>query len=293
MSQSLMRPARPSDLPDILTINAAALATHTQAQFCHPFRESHPEAYLRVFQHQARKKALLEPDGVNFNVVIEDSESGKVVAWAYWRRLQGTALESKLEKSRKEIQQTSSNFTTTDTTQSHNDPSIRNSESNESTEGGEWNSDNEESSPSASRSRVRLAHAFSAADNLLYFSTPHWYLSLLMVHPAHKRVGHATRLTLWGMQRAAADGIPCLLIASEQGEHVYTRLGWRMLGRRKFPGLEDMPDEERRREEEVLGKEVVREQFNVVGLSVMIWGDRDTDIEIFEKYKDIDMEGVV
>ncbi|KAK6337967.1 hypothetical protein TWF696_001440 [Orbilia brochopaga] len=280
MTPPIMRPGRASDLPAILTINAAALATHTQAQFCHPFREAHPDAFLRVFQRQARKKALTEPDGVNFNVVIEDPESGQVIAWAFWRRMQGAALESKLEKCRKELQPTTLDLSSTTV----------DAERSISTDK-EWSSDDEEGSPSASRCRVRLAHALSAADNLLYFSTPHWYLSLLMVHPAHKRAGHGTRLTLWGMQRAAAESLPCLLVASKQGEQVYQRLGWRMVGRRRYPKLEDMPDEDRRREEGVLGKDALEEQFAVLGPSVMVWGDKETDLEVFERYKSA-MEGM-
>ncbi|KAJ6258672.1 hypothetical protein Dda_6720 [Drechslerella dactyloides] len=278
-----MRPACPADLPAILAISAAALDTHTHALFCHPFRESHPAAFLRVFQRHARKKALTEPDGVNFNVVIEDPDSGQVVAWAFWRRMQGVALEEKLEKCRKELQSAEQTATSAPRAMTHESTSPQDDE---------WTSDDEESSPSASRCRVRLTNALTAADNLLYFSAPHWYLSLLMVHPEYKRAGHGTRLTLWGMKRAAADGLPCLLVASDQGERLYGRLGWRMVGRRKFPKLEDMPDDERRREEELLGKDVVEEQFAASAPSVMVWGDAEADFDVFERYKSA-MEGVM
>ncbi|EWC44919.1 hypothetical protein DRE_00978 [Drechslerella stenobrocha 248] len=295
-----LREPRPSDLPDILAINAAALANYAQAQFTHPFRHLHPAAFECAMTHGPREKLAAAPDGTSFNIVLEDPETHSVVAWGFWRRNHGPAFTSKIDGYRAlaargpHVQDASDLAIITPSggpiaSAPNTNININiNIDSGNSNGGvGEQAKPRElempaEVSPSASPARVRLSKICAANDALAHFAHPHWYLSHLLVHPAHKRKGYGTTLTLWGMQRARADGLPCLLTASIEGEKLYSRLGWRVIGRRTLPRLEDMPEAERAMEERLLGKAVVEEQFTALPPSVMAWGDRVEDYAVLE-----------
>lgn len=95
-------------------------------------------------------------------------------------------------------------------------------------------------------------------------------------------------MTLWGLYHAAKEGVPVYLTASIEGEGLYKKLGFKVIGEKSFPTVDEMSEEDRRREEEVLGREVVVEEFRVVRPKIMVWeGTLEDEIfmdnEIIEK----------
>ncbi|KAF3933986.1 hypothetical protein ABW19_dt0209133 [Dactylella cylindrospora] len=256
--QLLMRPAKPDDIPTVLTICRHALPTHEVANFTHPYRHIHSSSYLSSMDSSPTKK-ISENISNCYNLVMEDGESGEVVAWAYWRRNVGEEYEAKVEKYRKVLN------------------------GDRGGDGSGVKVDEEElGNPAASAARLMLMARCAAGDTVRYFSNPHWYLSQLFVPPSQKRKGLGTLLVLWGMRRASLEGLPCFLTASDEGERLYTRLGFEEVGRRSWPKLEDMNEEDRRKEEEFFGKEMLVEQFNIVPPLVMRWDD----YSVLKRYKD-------
>lgn len=59
----------------------------------------------------------------------------------------------------------------------------------------------------------------------------HWELYFLGVDPAFGRRGLGSDLIKWGQQRAAEDGVPLLLWASQQGEPLYLRMGFKEIAK--------------------------------------------------------------
>ncbi|KAF3923146.1 hypothetical protein ABW20_dc0108023 [Dactylellina cionopaga] len=257
-----LRPAHPDDISDVLALSQLSLDGHVQAQFTHPFRYEYPAEFLLAMDNVVRKK-LAETGPKGYNLVIEDPESGKIVGWAFWRRNAGQEYETKVEKYKR--------ITAGDDDENSN----KNEQSGVA------------QNKAASIPRMLLANKCAINDTLNYFSSPHWYLSQLIVHPSQKRKGHGSVLTLWGMQKGREEGLPCYLSASPEGEKLYGRLGWREVGQRTSPMLEDMSEEDMKVEEKAFGMEALKEQFDVKTQKIMKWGDKERDFEIFKTYEDI------
>lgn len=76
--------------------------------------------------------------------------------------------------------------------------------------------------------RVR-AETMSEGDNVTEALPGAWQLDLLGVHPSAQRRGVGGRLVEWGMEKAQAEGIPCVLSASGDGVRLYERYGFRIV----------------------------------------------------------------
>lgn len=50
------------------------------------------------------------------------------------------------------------------------------------------------------------------------------------MHPDYQRRGAGTRMMRWGMDLAAAEGVPVCLSASLAGLHMYHNLGFKAIG---------------------------------------------------------------
>ncbi|KAK6531942.1 hypothetical protein TWF694_003106 [Orbilia ellipsospora] len=266
-----LRPATPTDLPAILEITRLSLEEHAQAQFTYPNRSRYPADFVTAMDETPRKK-LAESPPLSYNLVIEDPGSGKVVAWGFWRRNAGVEFTSKIAKY-KELDAAKYNHSG-----NNNDNNI----------GGKADGKDVQVdfNPAASRARMQLCDRCVIRDTLAFFTQPHWYLSQLMVHPEQKRKGYGRLLTLWGMRRAREEGFPAFLTASPQGERLYTSLGWRDIGSRSFPKLEEMSEEDRRAEEEMFGKETLEEHFSIAPPRIMKWGNGEEDYAGLDKYGD-------
>lgn len=72
------------------------------------------------------------------------------------------------------------------------------------------------------------------------------HLQILGVRPDHWRRGIGSELVRWGMNTATAKKIPLTVLASPMGLHLYTRLGFRKLGRSitQVPGEDEKVDTE-------------------------------------------------
>lgn len=53
------------------------------------------------------------------------------------------------------------------------------------------------------------------------------WISLVLVHPEHRGRGIASRMMRWAVERAHEEGWTAMLDATEQGSHVYRKLGFR------------------------------------------------------------------
>ncbi|KAK6513697.1 hypothetical protein TWF506_008136 [Arthrobotrys conoides] len=235
-----LRPSNPSDLPAILTIHAHSLPLHTHAIFTNPFRHLHPASYTAYTSTSPTNK-LLSPSPHVYNLTITTNPQNTPTSWAFWRR----NLNPHLTPPSPSPSPTPSLIPT--------------------------NTQELEKYPSLSLPRLHLCTLHSLTDARTHFSSPHYYLSHLLVHPDHKRKGYGTLLTLWGLYHAAKDGVPVYLVASTEGEGLYKKLGFRVIGEKSYPSIDEMSEEDRRREEEVLGKEVVEEQFRIVRPKIMVW----------------------
>ncbi|RVD88837.1 uncharacterized protein DFL_003009 [Arthrobotrys flagrans] len=260
-----LRPTIPTDLPPILSIHTHSLPVHVHATFTHPFRHLHPNSFTSYTSLSPTKK-LTTPSPHEYNLIIS-TPSGEITSWAFWRRNIGPPHFSKIQKYRSIAEAI---------------------DSGEADISSLIQQDEGEKYPSLSLPRLALCNLHTLNDTLKYFSKEHYYLSHLLVHPDHKRRGYGTVLTLWGLYHAAKEGVPVYLTASIEGEGLYKKLGFKVIGEKSFPTVDEMSEEDRRREEEVLGREVVVEEFRVVRPKIMVWeGTLEDEIfmdnEIIEK----------
>ncbi|KAK6523479.1 hypothetical protein TWF281_001460 [Arthrobotrys megalospora] len=256
-----LRPALPTDLPAILEMHTHSLPDHSHAIFTHPFRQLHPESFEEYTSSSPRKK-LLSPSPNEYNIVITEDE--KVVAWAFWRRSIGEIHSSKIEK-----------YKSTSTAISNGTETL------ESLIGGKEGAQTLAAYPSLSIPRQKLCNLHTLHDTVKYFSNDHYYLSHLLVLPSHKRKGYGTLLTLWGLHYAYEEKMPVYLTASAEGERLYEKLGFKVIGERSLPSIEEMDVEDRRREEEILGKDVLAEQFRIARPKMMVWESSDENSGVF------------
>jgi GNAT superfamily N-acetyltransferase len=70
-----------------------------------------------------------------------------------------------------------------------------------------------------------------SADFICRYFEKHYLLHMLMVHPAYWRQGHRTALVKWSLDLAAMDNLPQGVIATEMGERVYTKLGFKRISK--------------------------------------------------------------
>ncbi|EPS37300.1 hypothetical protein H072_9090 [Dactylellina haptotyla CBS 200.50] len=267
-SPYILRPGRWSDITEILEIQSHSLDDFAQAQFSYPFRRQYPNHFKSAMEASPRRK-LAENGGKSFNIIIEHRESGKVAGWGFWRRNVGEEYENKMEKY--------SSIAAGGYKDAYSEGGTK--------EPGAGGEESELSNPAASRARLLLSNRCVIHDSITHFSAPHWYLSHLLVHPDFMRQGLGSILTLWGMRKAKDEGLPAFLTASVEGERLYSRLGWRQIGARTFPKLEDMSEKDRKAEEEFFGKEELEMQFNIAPPLVMEWGSYESDAEVFLRYQ--------
>ncbi|KAK6339852.1 hypothetical protein TWF718_009242 [Orbilia javanica] len=255
-----LHPATPSSHPTILELHNSSLPDHIYANFIHPFRHLHPVSFTTHTSLSTSKK-FTSPSQNEYNLITtspSQPQSAKPTAWSFWRRNIGQQHSSKI-----------STYKTTASSISDGDSQISSLSSK----------DDAVKYPSLSAPRQALCNYHTLNDTLKYFSNEHYYLSHLLVHPDHKRKGYGTLLTLWGLYHAAREGVPVYLTASIEGERLYKKLGFRVIGEKTFPSIDEMSDEDRQREEDILGKEVMEEQFNIVRPKIMVWeGTIDDDI---------------
>lgn len=208
----------------------------------------------------------------SFNLVIE-TETGRVAAWAYWVRYAGEKNRDKVDECRRKLEHDQHEHTTTTNHQRfsngdymapangitflHRRPTASDA--------------NKGLSPSASVGRARLDGDCAMKDRLEYFTEDHWYLSLLFVHPEQKRRGYGSILTLWGMDKARAEGLPAYLTASPEGEMLYSKLGWQRVGRRTMPKFEDLSKQEQAAELQDFGESRVKREWGARRGHVMKW----------------------
>ncbi|KAK6352215.1 hypothetical protein TWF730_009045 [Orbilia blumenaviensis] len=258
-----LRPATSTDLPAILEIHDYSLPDHVYAIFTHPYRHIHPHAFEEYMSSSPRKK-LLSASSNEYNIAIPD-ENGKLVAWAFWRRNVG-------EKHALKIQ----NYKATAEAILNGEVDVSSllppKELKELGNGESGNS-------SLSHPRQALSNFHTLRDTVKHFSKDHYYLSHLLVHPDYKRRGYGYILTLWGLYYAAQEGLPAYLTASAEGERLYRKLGFKVIGEKSFPAISEMNDEDRAREEDIFGKEQMEEQFKVQSTKLMAWeGTKEDDI---------------
>ncbi|KAF3910993.1 hypothetical protein AA313_de0201642 [Arthrobotrys entomopaga] len=277
-----LRPGTPTDLPAIQEITRLSLDGHAVAQFTYPNRTRYPAEFLTAMDETPRKK-LSESPPLSYNLVIEDPGSGKVVAWGFWRRNAGGEYISKIARYRQfmELELDAGGYNDNTNINSNNITD------NNSGVKGDENQGKLDVNPAASKARMQLSDKCVIRDSLTYFSQPHWYLSQLVVHPEQKRRGYGRLLTIWGMRRAREEGLPAFLTASPEGERLYGSLGWRDIGSRSFPKLEEMNEDDRKAEEEMFGKEVLEEHFRIAPPRVMKWGDLEEDYPALDRYGDV------
>ncbi|CAK4034948.1 acyl- n-acyltransferase [Lecanosticta acicola] len=58
---------------------------------------------------------------------------------------------------------------------------------------------------------------------------PHGLLMYMATDPAYRRLGAATKIVQWGLERCRELGIPAYLEASDEGAPVYEKLGFEMV----------------------------------------------------------------
>ncbi|EGX52803.1 hypothetical protein AOL_s00007g139 [Orbilia oligospora ATCC 24927] len=257
-----LRPTTPTDLPTILEIHRHSLPLHTHALFTNPFRHLHPTSYALFTLVSPTNKLSTPPSPHSQSLTITTTSSKDTpTSWAFWRRSTGPLHSSKIQQYK----------TTASSIASGQTPISSLAKKEEAIK-----------YKSLSLPRSSLCNLHTLRDTLKYFTSEHYYLSHLLVHPDHKRKGFGTILTLWGLYHAAKEGLPVFLTASTEGEGLYKKLGFRVIGEKSFPSIEELSEEDREREEEVLGKEVVEEQFRIVEKpKIMVWEGTVED-EIFK-----------
>ncbi|KAK6499043.1 hypothetical protein TWF481_011612 [Arthrobotrys musiformis] len=238
-----LRPATPADLPPILLLTAPALENYTLATFTHPFRHLHPASFTAHASLSPTKK-LLHPGTNGYNLVT--TKDGIITSWAFWRHPQPTDNTTKEPQKEDEKEEES--------------PLLY---------------------PSLSPARLSLTTSHTTLTKST-IKEPHTYLSALFVHPSHKRNHLGSLQTLWGLFHSAKKNLPVYLLASAEGELLYRSLGFKVIAEQSFPSIHEMPEEDLRREIEILGKEVVESQFSDLAKPKLMRWEGTVDDEIFQ-----------
>ncbi|OIW35338.1 acyl-CoA N-acyltransferase [Coniochaeta ligniaria NRRL 30616] len=66
--------------------------------------------------------------------------------------------------------------------------------------------------------------------------TNYWVLDVLAVHPGHQRKGLGSKLTRWGIERAAKEGKGVGLISRPTAKRLYASLGFQTFGPERYAG---------------------------------------------------------
>lgn len=68
------------------------------------------------------------------------------------------------------------------------------------------------------------------------------FLMFLCVDEKYRRMGVATKMVRWGMDRCDELRVPGYLEATGDGQNVYKKLGWELVGGGELPGMVYLPD---------------------------------------------------
>ncbi|KAK7704218.1 hypothetical protein SLS57_010601 [Botryosphaeria dothidea] len=219
----LLRPATEHDIPEMATIGAAAYVNDPIDVYLYPNRHVHPADYRKAYA-QNIKRMLTRPGETHaIVVVLEPSDEGydgrpTLIGYTAWRRFRASETQRQPEK--KTFAQRLKRVTINPLVCLYNILSNR---------------------ATSRRATLRnnlvtrwfpcFRQDYSTYKDPAYVRPTEFYkVNDIVVHPDCQRRGAGTRMMRWGMDLAAAEGVPVCLSASLAGLHMYQKLGFKAIG---------------------------------------------------------------